>query len=118
MESKTAALGNFPCAILVIVVSAVHWILSRLAVQFRGLFAGFASGPDAQLPALTRLMLSDSIVFWPVPGFALLLIVLNRAAIVPKSVVIIATVLTTLASIAVFGIAMYLPVLHLGAIVQ
>lgn len=120
MERKSSDLGNVATVVIVIIVSAVHWGLSRIAISFQDLFRELGFETQAALPALSSLMLSGPRVFLVVPSLVFSLVILNRMRVgdVSKSAVIVGASVLTLGSVVVFGIAMFLPSRQLGAVVQ
>lgn len=118
MESGAKILSNRASIVLIIAVAAVHWLLSYTSAQCREVLVGFGFVADTQLPALTQAMMSGPGIFSVVPVLCVLLVVLNRALIVQKSTVLGMSMLATLGKVIVFGVAVYLPVRQMGAIVQ
>lgn len=113
-QSENSFFGFYSSTAVVVIVGAVHYFLSQSAIEFEAVFKGFGT----ELPFVTQLMLPGSIYFWAMPGIALATVVLHQLKVVDKDTVVILSTLMTFASIGLFIIGMYLPIIQLGGAVS
>ncbi|MEL7025045.1 MAG: hypothetical protein AAGL69_15020 [Pseudomonadota bacterium] len=112
-ENLENTLSVYSSGLVGLIVTAIHFGLSRLAARFQELFSGFG----AELPFLTRMLMVDSLYFWVIPVTLCGILVAHQLGWVSRSVAIIANWVGTVGSMIVALFGLYLPIFKMGAVV-
>lgn len=105
-------LSIYASTTICVLVGALHYVLTTVARQFEAVFEGFG----AELPVLTRFLLADSIYYWIVPSLVAIVVVSHHFGRVSRSMTLLVTSISNIASIILCTLGMYLPIFQLGAV--
>jgi type II secretory pathway component PulF len=107
------SLSIYTSTTFTLIIAVLHALLSRVALQFNEVFDGFG----AELPWLTKLMLSGSIYYWLMPMLFGLCFVVHHLGYINRAMVLFITSVGTIASMGLSVVGLYLPIFQLGAVV-
>ena len=96
-----------------VIIGILHIVLLLVATRFAEIFEGFG----AQLPFLTQAFLPGSIVYFIIPTATLLAYAARYFNFGPTRAIFLGLSIASALFLPVFIIAMYLPIIRLGAVV-
>ena len=112
-DNKMNTLSVYTSATFTLIIAVLHALLSSVALQFQDVYDSFG----AELPWLTRMMLSGSLYYWLVPVVLGSCYCLHHLGYLSRAMVLLITSVGTISSMFLCIAGLYLPVFQLGAVV-